>query len=87
MSPVRDGVQQVLGQAADADQDILEYVINVLEDEGFEFGKDGEGVFDSIGMMLVSGGFCDDDDQAEQLCKQLAAKLQGRSCVNLFMIL
>lgn len=42
-----------MGQAADVDEDILEYIINVLEDDGFEYGKDGEGIFDSVGMMLV----------------------------------
>lgn len=53
MAPVRASVQEVLGQAADVDEDILEYIVNVLEDDGFEYGKDGEGIFDSVGMMLV----------------------------------
>lgn len=26
----------------------------------------------------MSGGFCDDDDQAESLCSDLASKLQGQ---------
>ena len=54
MSPVRASVRQVLGQAADADEDILEYIISVLEDDDFDYGTDGEGIFDSVGMMLVS---------------------------------
>lgn len=54
MAPsVREGVKQVLGQSADVDEDILEYIISVLEDDGFDFGKDGEGIYDSVGMMLV----------------------------------
>lgn len=123
MAPsVREGVKQVFGQSADVDEDILEYIISVLEDDGFECGKEGEGIFDSVGMMLVrctllskllgpspdlhtlshasfettlsvannhktpwhacsalqvSGGFCDDDDEAEKLCRDLATKLQG----------
>jgi hypothetical protein len=54
MAPaVRQTVQELLGGDPDSDQDILEYIITCLEDESFEFGKDGQGVFDTVGMMLV----------------------------------
>ena len=35
------------------DEDIISYVIACLEDESFELGKDGDGIFDTVGMMLV----------------------------------
>lgn len=62
MAPVRASVQEVLGQTADADEDILEYIVNVLEDDGFDYGQDGEGIFDSVGMMLVCSA------ETEQTC-------------------
>ena len=41
------------GSAAAADADILSYIISTLEDEDFEFGKDGEDAFEAIGPFLV----------------------------------
>ena len=37
----------------DVDEDILAYVISCLEDETFEFGSEGDEIFDAVGMMLV----------------------------------
>ena len=37
----------------DVDDDILAYVISCLEDETFEFGGDGEEIYETVGMMLV----------------------------------
>lgn len=48
-------VHEVLGRRAqDVDEPIIDYIINVLADEDFDFGVDGEGAFDAIGEILVS---------------------------------
>ena len=54
MAPaVRQHVLELLGGDPDSDEDILEYIITCLEDDSFECGKDGQGVYDAVGMMLV----------------------------------
>lgn len=50
-------VHEVLGQRTqDVDEPIIDYIINVLADEDFEFGEDGEGAFDALGELLVGAG-------------------------------
>lgn len=44
---------ELLGGDPDSDEDILEYIITCLEDDSFECGEDGQGVYDAVGMMLV----------------------------------
>lgn len=47
-------VHEVLGRRAlDVDQPIIDYIVNVLADEDFDFGEDGEGAFEAIGELLV----------------------------------
>lgn len=47
-------VHEVLGRRAqDVDQPIIDYIINVLADDDFDFGVDGEGAFEAIGELLV----------------------------------
>lgn len=54
MAPaVRQHVVELLGTGPDTDEDILEYIVTCLEDESFELGEDGQGVYDTVGMMLV----------------------------------
>lgn len=54
-------VNQVLGTSAhDVDKPIVDYVINVLADEDFDFGADGEGVFEALGELLVDSGWVPD---------------------------
>ena len=54
-------VHEVLGRRAhDVDQPIVDYVINVLADEDFDFGADGEGVFEALGELLVDSGWVPD---------------------------
>lgn len=54
-------VHEVLGRRAlDVDQPIIDYIINVLADEDFDFGVDGEGAFEAIGELLVGAGCVDD---------------------------
>lgn len=50
-------VHEVLGRRAeDVDQPIIDYIINVLADEDFDFGLDGEGAFEALGELLVDSG-------------------------------
>ena len=50
---VEKHVRTLFAGKDDVDEDILAYVISCLEDETFEFGSDGEEVYDTVGMMLV----------------------------------
>lgn len=45
-------VREVVGSSGD--QDVIEYVIGVLEDESFEFGDDAIEASEALGPLLVS---------------------------------
>lgn len=48
-------VHEVLGRRfLDVDQPIVDYIVNVLADEDFDFGIDGEGAFEALGELLVA---------------------------------
>lgn len=50
-------VHEVLGDGIiDVDEPIVSYIVNVLADEDFDFGLDGEGAFDALGDLLVAAG-------------------------------
>lgn len=50
-------VHEVLGQGlVDLDEPIVDYFVNVLADEDFDFGVDGDGVFKAIGDLLIDSG-------------------------------
>lgn len=54
-------VHEVLGRRVqDVDQPIIDYIVNVLADEDFDFGEEGEGAFDAIGELLVDAGCVSD---------------------------
>lgn len=54
-------VHEVLGRRAqDVDEPIIDYIINVLADEDFDFGLDGEGAFEAVGELLVGAGCVND---------------------------
>lgn len=47
-------VHEVLGRRLQSvDEPIVDYIINVLADEDFDFGLDGDGAFEAIGDLLV----------------------------------
>ena len=47
-------VHDVLGRRfQEVDQPIVDYIVNVLADEDFDFGDEGEGVFEALGELLV----------------------------------
>lgn len=57
-------VHEVLGRRAqDVDQPIIDYIVNVLADEDFDFGEEGEGAFDAVGELLVDSGCVTDDSE------------------------
>lgn len=61
---VSNVVYEVLGRRFhDLDQPIIDYVVNVLADEDFDFGNDGDGAVEAIGELLVDSGCVDDDSQ------------------------
>ncbi|KAL2613889.1 hypothetical protein R1flu_025581 [Riccia fluitans] len=74
------GVYEVLGERArDVDETILDYIINVLKDETFEFGRNGEGAYDAVGALLVDSGCVSSDADALSVCGKLAAQFGARN--------
>ncbi|KAJ3695225.1 hypothetical protein LUZ60_000602 [Juncus effusus] len=68
-------VHEVLGnRLAEVDEPIVDYFINVLADEDFDFGLDGAGVFDAIGDLLLDAGCVDDSSDCRSVCKKLSDK-------------
>lgn len=73
-------VHEVLGRRTyDVDQPIVDYVINVLADEDFDFGVDGEGVFEALGELLVDSGWVPDHSECRSVFISLLAT-PFRSC-------
>ena len=70
----RDVLAQILSKIED--QDILEYIINVVDDELFEFGEDAVDALESLAPLLIDGGCAQDEDEAHQICRQLQHALE-----------
>jgi hypothetical protein len=51
MAHVRGAVESVLGK--NGDDTIVDYIVSVMEDDDFDFGKDGEEAFESVGPIMV----------------------------------
>lgn len=69
-------VYEVLGRRAlDVDTTIIEYIINVLKDESFDFGVKGEGAYQAVGDLLVDSGCVDDETEARLVCGKLSEKI------------
>ncbi|GER43675.1 ABC transporter F family member 3 [Striga asiatica] len=68
-------VHDVLGRRVDdVDQPIVDYIINVLADEDFDFGADGEGVFEALGELLVGSECVADYSECRTVCSKLSEK-------------
>ncbi|GAB4834613.1 ATP-binding cassette sub- F member 3 [Ancistrocladus abbreviatus] len=68
-------VHEVLGpRVLDLDEPIIDYIINVLADEDFDFGLDGEGAFEAIGDLLVDSGCVSDYSDCRSVCSRLCEK-------------
>lgn len=62
-------VHEVLGKRAqELDDPILDYIVNVLADEDFDFGSEGDGVFDALGELLVDSGCVSDFSECRSVC-------------------
>ncbi|GLJ41053.1 hypothetical protein SUGI_0849910 [Cryptomeria japonica] len=69
-------VREVLGRRAEeVDTTIIEYIINVLQDETFDFGLKGEGAFDAVGDLLVDSGCVEDEPEARLVCGILSERI------------
>lgn len=61
-------VHEVLGpRFLEVDQPIIDYIINVLADEDFDFGDEGEGAFNAIGELLVGAECVSDFSECRQV--------------------
>ncbi|GLT90717.1 hypothetical protein SLE2022_086360 [Rubroshorea leprosula] len=76
-------VHEVLGRRAeDVDQPIIDYIINVLADEDFDFGDDGDGAFEAIGELLVAAGCVTDFAECRKVCSTLCEKFGKHGLVK-----
>ncbi|XP_022736612.1 ABC transporter F family member 3 [Durio zibethinus] len=76
-------VHEVLGRRVeDVDQPIIDYIINVLADEDFDFGEDGDGAFEAIGELLVAAECVSDFFECRQVCSKLSEKFGKHGLVK-----
>ncbi|KAI9173911.1 hypothetical protein LWI28_008600 [Acer negundo] len=68
-------VHDVLGRRfQEVDQPIVDYIVNVLADEDFDFGDEGEGVFEALGELLVGAECVTDFNECRLVCSKLTAR-------------
>ncbi|CAH9133082.1 unnamed protein product, partial [Cuscuta epithymum] len=70
------------GRLQDVDQPIVDYIINVLADEDFDFGVDGDGAFEAIGDLLVESDCVYDYSECRRVCSKLSEKLEKHGLVK-----
>ncbi|KAH9775006.1 ABC transporter F family member 3 [Citrus sinensis] len=70
------------GRVQEVDQPIIDYIVNVLADEDFDFGEEGEGAFDAIGELLVNAGCVSDFDECRLVCGKLNEKFGKHGLVK-----
>ncbi|KAG0453055.1 hypothetical protein HPP92_025719 [Vanilla planifolia] len=76
-------VLEVLGpRAQEVDKPIIDYVINVLADEDFDFGDDGHGAYDAVGELLVDSGCVSDHSEGRLVCSKLSEKFGKHGLVK-----
>ncbi|GAU44586.1 hypothetical protein TSUD_136330 [Trifolium subterraneum] len=79
----RSVVHEVLGDGIiDVDEPIVSYIVNVLADEDFDFGLDGEGAFDALGDLLVAAGCVPDFPECRSVCSKLSDKFGKHGLVK-----
>ncbi|KAK7306858.1 hypothetical protein VNO77_44818 [Canavalia gladiata] len=79
----RSVVHEVLGQRlVDVDQPIVDYIVNVLADDDFDFGLDGEGAFEALGELLVAAECVDDFSECRTVCSTLSDKFGKHGLVK-----
>lgn len=75
---VADEVQRAIGGRG-GDETIVDYVVSILQDEDFDYGRNGDGINDAVGEILVEGGFCSTAQEAADVCAALARAIKGDS--------
>ncbi|CAK7335779.1 unnamed protein product [Dovyalis caffra] len=76
-------VHEVLGRRfLEVDQPIIDYIINVLADEDFDFGDEGAGAFDAIGELLVGAECVSDFSECRLVCSKLSEKFGKHGLVK-----
>ncbi|KAL8058856.1 hypothetical protein ABFX02_03G048500 [Erythranthe guttata] len=76
-------VHDILGRRVDdVDQPITDYIINVLADEDFDFGADGESIFEALGELLVDSGCVADHSECRLVCSKLSEKFGKHGLVK-----
>lgn len=79
VSGVSTAIYDALGsRVRGVDSIIVDYVINVLEDETFDFGPGGEDAYEAVGPILVNVGCLGSEAEAREVCKAWAARFQSR---------
>ena len=69
----------------DVDEDIINYVVSCLDDETFEFGDDGQEIYDTVGPMLVRRHIvyvCLEDLNETPACNRDSQALEGSPCAR-----
>ncbi|ONK64085.1 uncharacterized protein A4U43_C07F21930 [Asparagus officinalis] len=64
------------------DKPIIDYIVNVLADDDFDFGLDGDGAFDAIGELLVDSGCVIDFSECRSVCNKLSEKFGRHGLVK-----
>ncbi|KAF5734972.1 hypothetical protein HS088_TW15G00471 [Tripterygium wilfordii] len=76
-------VHEVLGRRVlDVDQPIIDYIVNVLADEDFDIGEDGEGAFEALGELLVAAECVSDFSECRSVCSKLSEKFGKHGLVK-----
>ncbi|KAG9146939.1 hypothetical protein Leryth_005215 [Lithospermum erythrorhizon] len=76
-------VKDVFGHKTDdVDQPIIDYVINVLADEDFDFGEDGDGIFEALGELLIAAGCVTDLSECRLACSKICEKFGKHGVVK-----
>ncbi|KAL9419656.1 hypothetical protein AB3S75_037429 [Citrus x aurantiifolia] len=70
------------GRVQEVDQPIIDYIVNVLANEDFDFGEEGEGAFDAIGELLVNVGCVSDFYECRLVCGKLNEKFGKHGLVK-----
>ncbi|CAI5506300.1 unnamed protein product [Closterium sp. Naga37s-1] len=75
MAEIATAIHQGLGPTAnEVDPIIIDYVVNVLKDETFDFGPRGDLAYDAVGPLLLNVGCFPDAFSARAFFQNLAAR-------------
>ncbi|KAJ1380569.1 P-loop containing nucleoside triphosphate hydrolase [Sesbania bispinosa] len=79
----RSVVHEVFGERIIVvDEPIVDYIVNVLADDDFDFGLDGEGAFEALGELFVAAGCVYDFPECRSVCSKLSDKFGKHGLVK-----